>query len=65
MRDYTFHRYMTPALELHSRAASSVGVVYCSSGPNTGSNTRGGRILKKRFSEKKKKKKKKVFRVDS
>ena len=25
-----------PALELHSRAASSVGVMYRSSGPNTG-----------------------------
>ena len=27
--------------------ASSVGVMYCSSGPNTGSNSGGGRILKK------------------
>ena len=36
-----------PALELHSRAASSVGVMYRSSGPNTGSNSGGGRIQKK------------------
>ena len=34
-----------PALELHSRAESSVGVMYCSSGPNTGSNSGVGRIL--------------------
>ena len=37
-----------PALELHSRAASSVGVMYRSSGPNTGSNPGEGRILKKK-----------------
>ena len=37
-----------PALELLSRAASSEGVMYRSSGPNTGSNPRGGRIQKKR-----------------
>ena len=36
-----------PALELISRAESSVGVMYRSSGPNTGSNPGGGRILKK------------------
>ena len=36
-----------PALELYSRAASSVGVMNHSSGPNTGSNSEGGRILKK------------------
>ena len=36
-----------PALELHSRVTSSVGVMYCSSGPSTGSNPKGGRILKK------------------
>ena len=36
-----------PALELYSRATSGVGVMYRSSGPNTGSNSRGGRILKK------------------
>ena len=36
-----------PALELHSRAASNVGVMYHSSGPNTRSNSGGGRILKK------------------
>ena len=30
-----------PALELYSRATSSVGVTYRSSGPNTGSNSRG------------------------
>ena len=35
-----------PALELHSRAASSVGIMYHSSGPNTGSNTGGGWIQK-------------------
>ena len=37
-----------PALELHSRAASSVGVMYRSSNPNTGSNSGGGWIQKKR-----------------
>ena len=36
-----------PALELHSRAASSIGVMYRSRGPNTGNNSGGGRILKK------------------
>ena len=36
-----------PALELHSRAESSVGVMYRSSSPNTGSNPGGGWILKK------------------
>ena len=36
-----------PALELHCRAMSSVGVMYCSSGPNTGNNPGGGRIIKK------------------
>ena len=36
-----------PALELISRAKSSVGVMYRSSGPNTGSNPGGGQILKK------------------
>ena len=36
-----------PALELHSMAASSVGIVNCSSGPNTGSDSGGGQILKK------------------
>ena len=35
-----------PALELHSRAASSVGAMYRSSCLNTGSNSEGGRILK-------------------
>ena len=35
-----------PTLELHSRAASSVGVMYRSSVPNTGSNSGGGRIKK-------------------
>ena len=35
------------ALELHSRAASSVGVTYRSSSPNTGHNSRGGRTQKK------------------
>ena len=41
------------ALELHSRAVSSVGVLYRSSGPNTGRNPGGGRILlkKKNLSE--------------
>ena len=34
-------------LELQSRAVSSVGVMYCSSSPNTGSNSGGGQILKK------------------
>ena len=34
-------------LELQSRAASSVGVIYRSSGPNTRSNPGGGRIQKK------------------
>ena len=37
-----------PAPELHSRAASSVGPTYHSSGPNTGSNFGGGRTLKKK-----------------
>ena len=32
-----------------SRAASSVGVMYRISGPNTGSNSGGGRILKKKW----------------
>ena len=36
-----------PALELYNRAASSVFVMYRSSGPNTGSNSGGGWILKK------------------
>ena len=36
-----------PALELLSRAVSSVGVMYRSSGPDTGSNPGEGRILKK------------------
>ena len=36
-----------PTLELYSRAASSVGVMFCSSGPNTGSNSGGGWIQKK------------------
>ena len=36
-----------PVLKLHSRAASSAGVIYRSSGPNTGSNSRGGWIVKK------------------
>ena len=40
-----------PALELHSRAVSIVGVVYRSSGPNTGSNFGGGLILKKKNSD--------------
>ena len=35
-----------PAQELISKAASSVGVMYCSSGPNTGSNPGGGPIKK-------------------
>ena len=35
-----------PALELISRAASSVGVMYRTHGPNTGSNP-GGKIPKK------------------
>ena len=35
-----------PALELNSRAGSSVGVMHCSSGPNTGSHPGGRRILK-------------------
>ena len=34
-----------PTLEPYSRAASSVGVMYCSSGPNTGSSSRGGWII--------------------
>ena len=38
-----------PALELHSRAESNVGVTYCSSSSNTGSNPGGGRILKKNY----------------
>ena len=37
-----------PALELHSRAASSIGVMYRFRGPNTGSNPGGGQILKKK-----------------
>ena len=37
----------TPTLELLSRAMSSVGVMYRSSGPNTGSNPGGGQIQKK------------------
>ena len=36
-----------PTLELISRAASSVGVMYRSHGPNTGSNPGGGQIPKK------------------
>ena len=36
-----------PALELHRRAVSSVGVMYRYSGPNTGSSSGGGRIQKK------------------
>ena len=35
------------ALELYSRAESSVGITYRSSSPNTGINPGGGRILKK------------------
>ena len=38
---------LEPALELHSRTASSVGIMYRYSGPNTGSSSRGGRIQKK------------------
>ena len=38
-----------PALEVISRAESSVGVIYHSSGPNTGRNPEGGRILKKKL----------------
>ena len=38
-----------PALELHSRAVSSVGVRYRSSGPNTGSNSGGGQIQKNKI----------------
>ena len=50
-----------PALELLSRAASSVGVMYPSSNPNTGSNSRGGKILKKhKKTDNKEKKKTKV-----
>ena len=37
-----------PALELISRAVSSVGVRYHTHGPNTGSNPGGGQIQKKR-----------------
>ena len=36
-----------PALELHSRAESSVGVMYRFRGPNTGSNPGERQILKK------------------
>ena len=36
-----------PALELQSRAESSVGVCTTSSGPNTVSNPEEGRVLKK------------------
>ena len=36
-----------PALDLISRAASSVGAMYRSHGPNTGSNPGGGQIQKK------------------
>ena len=36
-----------PALELISRAVSSVGVIYRSHRPNTGSNPGGGQIPKK------------------
>ena len=35
-------------VELYSRAESSVGVMYCSSGPSTESNRGGGRTLKKK-----------------
>ena len=35
-----------PTLEVYSRAVSSVGVMYHSSGPNTGSNPGGGRKKK-------------------
>ena len=35
-----------PALEVISRAESSVGVIYHSSGPNTGRNPGGGQIQK-------------------
>ena len=35
-----------PALEQHSRAASSVSIMYHSSSPNTGSNSKGGQIKK-------------------
>ena len=38
-----------PAPELISRAESSVGIMYHSSGPNTGSNSGGGLILKSAF----------------
>ena len=38
-----------PALELISRAVSSVGVMYRSHGPNTGSNPGGGQIPKKKY----------------
>ena len=37
-----------PALELYSRATTSVGIMYRSSGPNTGSNSEGGWIQKKK-----------------
>ena len=40
-----------PPLELISRAASSVGVMYRSHGPNTGSNLGGGQIPKKKASK--------------
>ena len=47
--DWTKGKYV-PALELISRATSSVGVMYRSHGPNTGSNPRGGQIPKKNYS---------------
>ena len=46
-----YHGYFCPlssALELISRAASSVGVMYRSNGRNTGSNPGEGRIRKKK-----------------
>ena len=41
-----------PALELISRAASSVGVMYRSHGPNTGSNPGEGQIPEKSLNSK-------------
>ena len=37
--DYKKQPRLEPSIELHSRAASSVGVTSRSSGPNTGSNS--------------------------
>ena len=44
----TKSRFHYLCLELISRAASSVGVLYRSLGPNTGSNPGGGQIPKKK-----------------